>query len=355
MAQQLTQQEQLQQTAYNALNNYFNAHTDEVVEIEILPPSHEPVGSLILEDGPNLGLAKKILVLAFLHARHLFFADRKLGVAVAPSQPASPEIKALEATRVILLFDPEHLTATNHRKRHFQSLQDGGTRYLHAQAELRFLDGILTSPLHRQSKSPTLWGYRGLLMAYLLPVVYKGQLSSPEFRCGDDDVLKLVARELSAVCKSGERHPKNYYAWQYARGVLEIAHVSLSGESDPWNRLIRQCVETVKSWCYTHPSDISGWTFLAWLLQYAGQDRSVEIVREVVDYAVSLELGNDSLWVFLRTVISDGTLRPADMDDITRDLCVLSTERVLAREVSVFLNKLSETLIWLDMYDERTY
>ena len=351
MARQLAQ-EQLQQAAYDALTNYFNAHLDEVLEIEILPPSHEPVGSLILEDGPNLGLPKKVLVLAFIHARRLFFASRTLDLP-APRSGAtpSPETKALEATRVILLFDPEHLTAANHRKRRFRSLQDEASRYQHVRGELRFLDSILTSPLHRQSKSPTLWGYRGFLMDYLLPIVHQRHLLSPGPQDAHFDMPELVARELSAVCKSGERHPKNYYAWQYARELLDMACLRVREEPECWERMLKQCVKTVKSWCCVHPSDISGWTFLAWLLQHAGVKDKADVVCEVVDYAVSVELPNESLWIFIRTVLADGLAGLEQGRDIIGDLREIHRRRVRAGEASPFVERTSQTLVWLEKYE----
>ena len=64
---------ELQEQAYNALNAFFNVHQDEVVEIEILPPAIQPTDGLLMNDGLNLGVPKKVLVLAYVEAKRTFF------------------------------------------------------------------------------------------------------------------------------------------------------------------------------------------------------------------------------------------------------------------------------------------
>ena len=64
---------ELQEQAYNALNAFFKVHQDEVVEIEILPPAIQPTDSLLMNDGLNLGVPKKVLVLAYVEAKRIFF------------------------------------------------------------------------------------------------------------------------------------------------------------------------------------------------------------------------------------------------------------------------------------------
>jgi hypothetical protein len=59
--------------AYNALTGFFFSHEDEVVEIEMLPPAIQPLEGLVMQDGHNLGIPKKVLVAAYIQARQLFF------------------------------------------------------------------------------------------------------------------------------------------------------------------------------------------------------------------------------------------------------------------------------------------
>ena len=350
MAQQPPQQAQLQQDAYTALTTCFNAHPNKVLEIEILPPSHEPTNALILQDGTCIGVPKKVLVLAFLHARALFFATKAAGSPSSHLLDEGPERKAIETTRVILLFDPEHLTAANYRKRYLLSVPEGKQRYAHARAELYFLDSILTSPLHRQSKSPTLWALRAHVLEYLLPPVDAGVAPSTEFHDAPLDVHELMERELGAVCKSGERHPKNYYAWQYARRLVSGVEVRMSNDTDTWSALVKQSVDTVKRWCCVHPSDISGWMFLAWLFRYAGVETKGEVLRGVVEYAVSVQLGNESLWVFVRMVVADGGVARGDVEEVMGRLAQLGGKDVEGEEVPLFAQRVSQTRAWVERY-----
>lgn len=78
--------------------------------------------------------------------------------------------------------------------------------------------------------------------------------------------------------KAGDRHPKNYYAWSYARQLL----IALStGEILPssarqigkyqidatrMNQIAAISIFPVQTWCLAHPRDISGWAFLEYLL-----------------------------------------------------------------------------------------
>lgn len=57
---------------YNALKSFFQRHETEVAEIEVLPPALSTDG--MLEDGLCLGIPKQDLIVAFLHARTLFFS-----------------------------------------------------------------------------------------------------------------------------------------------------------------------------------------------------------------------------------------------------------------------------------------
>lgn len=279
----------LQVLAFENLNQYFKDHENETVQIEILPPALEPLGGISLQDGVNLGVPKKTLALAYVEARQQFFASDSLG-----NDPNS----ALQATKVMLLFDPEHVTAANYRKRWLRDLEArhgsgvGSAYHKALRQELHFLNSILTSPLHRQSKSPTLWHHRLWLLDPLVLI---------EMKDGTDDQRMAFWRaELADVCTSGERHPKNYYAWQYARRlVARIADL----------KAVDIMAFEVKGWCCAHPSDISGWSFLLHLIPKLRQVSREKLITEVLSYAINLRAQQESLWVFIQTVLATG---PAD-------------------------------------------
>lgn len=279
-----------QTESYEALSSYLEAHHKRIVEIEILPSAIKPQDGLIMEDGCSLGVPKKVLAVAFLEARKIFFQN---------ASTENGQSLALQATKVMLLFDPEHLTAANFRKRRLRALKDDNTpaaqlAYRKAlKYEFCFLDTILTSPLHRQSKSPTLWHHRLWLLELFRPKIV--ELVPEHVRA------KFWRTELDSVCKSGERHPKNYYAWQYARRLVE----RIDGMD-----AILDFAQCVKDWCCKHPSDISGWSCLLYLIPMVEPEaKRITLVREVLGYALKLRLEQESLWIFIRTVVAHEALQ----------------------------------------------
>jgi hypothetical protein len=304
----------LQEHVYRELSAYLSLHQEEVVEIEILPSlpaENDKVDtlpapdSIFLQDGLCIGIPKKMLVLAYLESRKLFFSGMK-------DDDTASQV-AYEATRIMLLFDPEHITAANFRKRRLMRLKEtgegreGDISFLEAcNTEMAFLNSILTSPLHRQSKSPTLWHHRAWLLDLLLPV---RRAAVPTHQNS-----AFVLAELDAVCQAGERHPKNYYAWQYARKLITKAlqgdrcqtHPRSNGSPHP---LALTCALRVKTWCCKHPSDMSGWSFLHFFLPLVATiPARTELVDQVLDYAFNLHWEQESLWNFIRAVLADATL-----------------------------------------------
>jgi hypothetical protein len=209
-----------------------------------------------------------------------------------------------ESTHVILLFDPEHLTAANYRKKWISKQRRLAPGQSNAIAdEFSFLDSILTSPLHRQSKSPTLWYHRWWLIC-----------NNPGWSPRDG----LLA-EIDVVLKSGERHANNYYAFQHGRRVLTSntsdaqiggnAAVLLLGET---------CLPKMMEWCLKHPSDTSGWSFLLFILNQVYPCTAAEqVVEKVAQFAINTGWQKEAMWVFLRSVLQLPKV-PGDADTRTR-------------------------------------
>jgi hypothetical protein len=205
----------------------------------------------------------------------------------------------------MLLFDPEHITVANYRKRRILKVREddtGGLAFEEAiMQETVFLNSILTSPLHRQSKSPTLWHHRAWLLEILIPI----KLVDPSGK----ELMILLRSELNSVLKAGERHPKNYYAFQYARKLLTRSDVIYTNETrHAWKatypEFLIKCALLVKGWCCMHPSDISGWSFLLFLLpRLESISTRQEIISQVLDYALRLQAKQVSVWVFICTAL----------------------------------------------------
>ncbi|KAG9190740.1 hypothetical protein G6011_08828 [Alternaria panax] len=286
MAAKHGQNNELQKLAYESLSKYFQEHEDQAIAIEILPPAIQPPDGITMQDGLSLGVPKKILTLAYVEARQRFFMNKQV-------QDASTIAHTLQTTRIMLLFDPEHLTAANYRKRILSLLRNEhglriGSPYHRAlRQELCFLNSILTSPLHRQSKSPTLWYHRSTTVDSLILIELK---DAPQ-----DRIAEFWHSELAAVCKSGEQHPMNYHAWQYGRKlVYKIENRALADD----------VARRVKDWCCRHPGDISGWSFMLYLMPIITTSLQQELVGDIIDYAISLDWAQESLWIFIRTIMA---------------------------------------------------
>jgi hypothetical protein len=158
--------------------------------------------------------------------------------------------------------------------------------------ELYFLNSILTSPLHRQSKSPTLWFHRWWLLNQILEE--------------SQSLWPLVDREMLSVFKSAERHANNYYAWQHGRRLISAClKLDAHGLS-----AMMTLPERVKTWCLSNPSDISAWTFLAYLLRETSIDTSetCKIIESVMEFVEKTGWKKEALWIFMREVGRDTSI-----------------------------------------------
>lgn len=156
-------------------------------------------------------------------ARNIFFDSPS--VVEEPSQELRR--KKLEAATVLLVFDPEHVTAVNYHREYFnQSLLHGGHTDLLTWgigAEMLVLEGLLTSPgLDKHTKSPTLWAYRRWLVRnFGVHRPRRPSMVAGEVKSGDDSVLgwqqkfinimKDIHHELGIVKKAGGIHARNYH------------------------------------------------------------------------------------------------------------------------------------------------
>ncbi|ELR09053.1 hypothetical protein VC83_03985 [Pseudogymnoascus destructans] len=279
---------------YEALVGLLNTRLSTgPLDIQILPDASFLLSSGRLAEIVNntLGVPKDVLAKAFIAARRIFFEHL--------DNLAEKAELILDSTSVILLFDPEHVTAVNARKRICLGLayrarsQPEQTKRL--KEELWFSKFLVTSKLKRHNKSPTLWSHRRWLIKNLHTL---SGLLGPKW-------VEFEIEEVILI--SAEHHPKNYYAWDYMRWLI----ASRPG-LDPKTRagLNRPLARMMQRWCMHHTSDSSGWSFLAWMiLRQPDADRRVSeqmqatAGAEVLDYAVLLGLKNLSLWKFLQEIL----------------------------------------------------
>ncbi|KAJ5757908.1 uncharacterized protein N7511_006602 [Penicillium nucicola] len=291
--------------AFQELARIFSSRGNEVLEIEIIPPS---LGATFLQDGCSVGIAKKALVQAYTVARALFFKELKpmsendfQEALVAKAQPANQDPAI---TEVMLLFDCEHLTACNWRKRRLcaamahsitQDLSSETTTTTELlEAELTLMSSYQCSPLHRHTKSPTLWHHRLWVLRHLL-----------ERRTWNAEaVLQLHQSELEVVLRAGELHPKNYYAFNYMRQLTALLVKRMTVDLD-WNvEATISVVDRTFEWCLANPRDISGWSFgiyeLSCVSDHAVQAHALE---KVLTFALSVGWEGESLWTFVHQAV----------------------------------------------------
>lgn len=300
---------------YNSLVSLLSPLTQQVFELDVLP-SYFPAE--IHFTSSAVALPKPLLASLFLTAHHVFFSylntsssqrekNNQTLYGIPTSAPAYAADDALQAAKIILLWDPNHLTAANFRKKHLLSLSPSSSDLIqHLKAELSFLTSLLTSPLPKHTKSSTLWSHRfflfskfghqisSSLVAITLPdSSVSGPRKETTFKnlninddndnehtnASDNGLHLLWLHELGIIMKAGDRHPKNYYAWSYARQLLTALSTGEILPSSParqagkhqivatrMSQIAATSIFQVQKWCLAHPRDISGWAFLEYLL-----------------------------------------------------------------------------------------
>ena len=132
---------------------------------------------------------------------------------------------------------------------------------------------------------------------------------------------------------AGERHARNYHAWNHARQALRLV-IGIGPEtwgSEQYNRLVygfteeyvekvvRDSVKLVHKWCLTHPSDVSAWAFLAFLLRTMagggtrskplGRETARKAIEETREFARKYEWKGESVTWFLKAVDTSPSLQ----------------------------------------------
>ncbi|CAI7644112.1 unnamed protein product [Penicillium bialowiezense] len=257
---------------YQELAQVFALRGNQVLEIEIIPSS---LGSF-LHDGNALGISKKTLVAAYTVARQLFKQQHD---------------DLSNATEIMLLFDCEHLTACNWRKRRLAAVMETEPESEELQAELTLMTSYQCSPLHRHSKSPTLWHHRLWLVRHIL----RARSWTPA------ELLGVLSTELDAVLRAGELHPRNYYAFSHMRQVsILLAEMDVFWDPPMLDRVV--------DWCLAHPRDISGWSFAVYVLDSSTQQYQLSALEKVAGFALGVGWEGESLWTFIAQAASQFNL-----------------------------------------------
>lgn len=295
--------------AFQQLAGVFTSRGNEVLEIEIIPPS---LGVPFVQDGSSIGITKKALAQAYTVARHLFaqrlasMSEEDIRASLMNSAAESDGVSDTAIVEIMLLFDCEHLTACNWRKRRLlAAMTRSPSAADQIQTELTLTESFQCSPLHRHTKSPTLWSHRLWVLKQLLQ----------KQQWGTEGLLQLERDELGIVLRAAELHPKNYYAFCYMRQLYSFLADMRLGERDAQGgaaQLARALVDPVLDWCLANPRDISGWIFEQYLLTHVPERQArVDAIGRVVRFARDVGWEGESLWTFV-----DQSARQFQLEDV---------------------------------------
>jgi protein prenyltransferase alpha subunit repeat containing protein 1 len=173
------------------------------------------------------------------------------------------------------------------------------------------LECILTSPLHRQSKSPTLWYYRRWIYSTFTPQC--------EFLFASKS---CVLKELEIILKAAEQHQHNYYAFQYARRILDFGILTARqrDKSDSSGTIHDDISDTLYEWCRSHPSDTSGWSLLrTWMEPAYTSPTSQRRIEATLKFGMDMQWKGEAMWSFLRNLAGlDQEYQEGDeLDEVT--------------------------------------
>lgn len=326
---------ELRQEALKAISDAIDpAAHDCLVEIELLGQPMFPPGVFVLRDGPAIAINKSGLKPAYFEAledvRHAGYA-----FDVGGHPPHTGIVaKKLKSLAVLILLQPEYLMAINLRKMLLHSVgaedEPDMKRYGKLlEFEKRFIDSLLTSPLNKHNKSPTLWSHRRWLVPHLAQL-------------GLVDILSDLTK---VVMVAGEKHPRNYHAWHHARYLMTLVDWSC-------DKTRQDTLQVVLDWCKRHHDDTSGWSFLQSLLLTDGrydQETVACVLQDVLRLAHSLRWSNESVWVFLRTITASRVSQDLGYRELLQTIAALeaSTEDATAKKV------LQATASWCLDYRQR--
>ncbi|KAJ5655568.1 hypothetical protein N7507_007518 [Penicillium longicatenatum] len=302
------------ENAYQEIARVFSSRGNQVLEIEMISSA---LGTPFLQDGLFIGISKKMLVVAYTVARKLFQRlMSRPGNDFCDYETEDSGVSDRVITEIMLLFDCEHLTACNWRKHRLLAAvtqcvknkdQTASTRRA-LETELTLLTTYQCSPLHRHTKSPTLWSHR----LWVLSQMFQIQPWSSEA------LMELERAELDGVLRAAELHPKNYYAFGYMR-QLHALLVDTAEVADRANwsvHLARPLLDPVLDWCLAHPRDISAWIFGKYLLAFVPEEQiRKDTVARVLCFARDIGWEGESLWTFV-----DQSIRQFDLECVLNEV-----------------------------------
>lgn len=254
------------------LNSPTSPHpTRDEYDFVLLPQDDPPTAasSPFLLESHKLGIGMSILKPLFKEAHALFHTARRSANEKEGNQQ-QPHKSLVDATRALLLINPDMYTAWNVRKQLI--LQ----HTLYETDELVFLDLVFT----KHTKKACAWAHRRWCLARL-----------PESKAMDH---RRVMHELALTARIAELFPKNYYAWTHRWWVVDRV---------PGEGVLREQVAFAQEWGGRHVWDMSAVNFLHHVLarlvrQHSPLDAGTVLEEVLGSNARQLDSypGHEALW-----------------------------------------------------------
>jgi hypothetical protein len=256
--------------------------------LDSLDSNITPYGPFVFID-TVLGIPKLNLYKVFNIVIHEY--NSLLSQVERPDADAKQWDRLYRLTDIICLVTYDNLTAINSRKRFLQRLVDvNSENAVNAlKKELSWLALLFSSPLPKQTKSSMLWQHRIW--------VYDKLLFSSSSNIKQPALAIDIQKELDLVIRANELHPRNYYAWSYAR---RLSFSTLSDEE--FKAVLKKVIQT----CRLHASDISCWSFLAFLLTNSvltPSNVTQSYLDQILEYIEIVGTGHESIWAAVRLIV----------------------------------------------------
>lgn len=185
----------------------------------------------------------------------------------------------------------DNLTAINTRKRYLQRLilENSHGVIDTLEKELLWLSLLFNSPLPKQTKSSMLWQHRIWVYNIIQSLSSSNHNKTP--------LVIDITKEIDLVIRANNLHPRNYYAWSYGR---RLPFSSLSNEE------FETVLANVFQNCKLHASDISCWSFLAFLLTNTKLTPRKVIqlyLNQIMLYIEIVGMDHESVWTAVRLIV----------------------------------------------------
>jgi len=166
--------------------------------------------------------------------------------------------------------------------------------------------------------------------------------------------------ELQVVLRAGTQHPKNYPAWDYARTVVNILKANEPLEQGDLN--LSKVLLRTHSWCLSHPTDTSGWSFLWFLLSQSSNtlDVGAQLVQKTLDTSLSFRWSSEAVWSFLRVTLASEKYLSCRQNMVERlEACMIDLQKsnaistnsaelsVAAESIKLLLVRIEQALHWI--------